>query len=305
MKVLITGGAGFKGVVLAEKLQSIGHQVAVVDTFRWGVQPIVHLANRVEFVRGDVRHGELMRKLVADKDLVINLAGIVGYPLCERYPKEAHEVNVDSVYTILSGMSKKQMFIHASTGSVYGKLEETCTETSSTNPLTVYGRTNLESEAPVLDFGGVVLRFATAFGVSPCMRFDLLPNFFIWRALNDGFIVLYEADARRTLIDVKDMARAYLFSADRYQQMKGEIWNVGDESLNVTKREVAKKACDLVGAKLFVESVGQDKDARDYEVSYQKIRGIGFQCKHGLEEGLQQILVVARLVEPDNAWRIG
>lgn len=304
MNILITGGCGFKGSVLA-KLLRLGDSVIVVDSHLWGVRHVPGLIESgIEVVTGDIRSQSLMARLLKNADVVINLAAVVGYPACEKNPHLAEEVNVKAVHSMLEMMSKHQMFIQASTGSVYGKLENMCGEDSPLNPLTVYGRTKLEAEKPVLDFGGVCPRFATAFGISPCMRFDLLPNFFCYRAVHDSYIVMYEANARRTLIDVHDMARAYAFITDNYDKMAGGIYNIGDESLNLTKKAIAEKVCSLTGAQLFIESIGSDKDGRDYEVNYSKIRSLGFSCTHSLDSQLPHIIECAKLVERSGEWRM-
>jgi len=309
VNVLITGGAGFKGVVLTEMLArlSAGHEIVVIDNFRWGLSPVLTLFQypNVKIVKGDVRDKQLMEGYVLGADVIINLAGIVGYPECARFEREAREVNVDAVYQLADMVKPSQKFIQASTGSVYGKLDDTCTETSGTNPLTVYGETNLEAETPVLGAGGICLRFATAFGISPCMRFDLLPNFFSFRAVHDRYLVVYEAEARRTFIDTYDMARAYLFAIDHYEAMKGGIFNVGDERLNVNKGDVAEWVCELTGADLFIESVGKDLDARDYEVSYAKINALGYFCQHTVQDRLPLIVKIAELYDRRDNWRIG
>lgn len=91
----------------------------------------------------------------------------------------------------------------ASTGSVYGRVDEMCTEDRIPTPLTHYGRTKLAGERMALDFGGVSLRFATVIGVSPCMRFDLLVNDFVYQAVHAGWIALYQPGARRSFVDVE------------------------------------------------------------------------------------------------------
>lgn len=313
MNILITGGAGFKGCVTAQLLLDAGHKVTVIDNLRWGAWPIMGLMpySDFTFINEDVRALNLKKEL-SEYDVVINLAAVVGHPACDASPVEAKETNEYFVQKLCRELSKQQYLVHASTGSVYGKLEETCTEDSLCNPLSLYGETKLNAEKFVEDIGGVSLRFATAFGVSPCMRFDVVPGFFSWKALVDGFIVVYQSQARRTLIDVKDMARSYDFSIENYGDMQGHVYNVGDEKLNVTKRyildEVAKKVGEIKGKeiKLFDETTMQDKDARDYEVSYEKIAKLGFRCEVSLDQGLDETIKAAQAVIGTNAnpWRI-
>jgi nucleoside-diphosphate-sugar epimerase len=313
MRILVTGGAGFKGAVLCKDLLCHGHEVTVIDNLRWGAGPLMHLIHNDDFrfVKGDIRNVDLVLPMLKNFDAIINLAAIVGHPECDRFPQDAREVNLKAVQGITRCLSSSQMFIQASTGSVYGKLEETCTELSPTVPLSLYGSTKLAAEDAVRDCGGVSLRFATAFGVSPCMRFDVVPSFFMWKALNDGYMVVYESGARRTLVDVQDMSAAYLFTLKNWEVMHGQVFNVGDETLNVTKRQVVLEVQSLIkelegrDIEIFDESTMKDKDARDYEVSYEKIREIGFECRITLRQGLINTYKAAKVVMGSlpNPWR--
>lgn len=310
MKVLITGGAGYKGCVLSERLLAEGHEVTILDIFIWGVRPILHILDhpRLTVVKGDVQNEEIYGPLIESADAVINLAGIVGFPACRRQPRLAQKVNCDSVKFLTSKLSPNQMLIQASTGSVYGKLDDICRENSTTNPLTEYGVTKLDAEKHVLDAGGVCLRFATAYGLTTCPRFDLLPNFFVWKAITDGYIVAYETEAMRTLIDVRDMASAYSLTLANYSDLSGGIFNTGHESLNVTKRQVLDAVVELIPSfEVVDQSIGSDPDQRDYEVDYSMFReATGFKPEYSLMQSLRGVKIAASLLSSatHNEWRV-
>jgi nucleoside-diphosphate-sugar epimerase len=310
MKVLITGGAGYKGCVLSERLLDEGHEVTILDIFLWGVRPILHILDhpKLTVVKGDVQDEELYGTLIESVDAVVNLAGIVGFPACRRQPRLAQKVNCDSVKFLASRLNPNQQLIQASTGSVYGKLDDICRENSPTNPLTVYGVTKLEAEKYVLGAGGVCLRFATAFGLTTCPRFDLLPNFFVWKAITDGYIVAYETEAMRTLIDVRDMASAYSLTLANYPDLSGGIFNTGHESLNVTKRQVLEAVKEIIPEYEIIDmSIGTDPDQRDYEVDYSMFREVtGFEPKYSLMQSLLGVKIAAGLLSSAtyNEWRV-
>lgn len=310
MKVLITGGAGYKGCVLSERLLADGHEVTIFDIFLWGVRPILHILDhpKLTIVRGDVQDEKLYGTLIDSADVVINLAGIVGFPACRRQPLLAQKINCDSVKFLASKLRPNQQLIQASTGSVYGKLDDICRESSTTNPLTEYGVTKLDAEKYVLDAGGVCLRFATAYGLTTCPRFDLLPNFFVWKAITDGYVVAYETESMRTLIDVRDMASAYILTIANFSDLSGGIFNTGHESLNVTKRQVLDAVAELVPSFEIVDmSIGSDPDQRDYEVDYSLLReATGFEPKFSLMQSLRGVKLAASLLSSatHNEWRV-
>jgi len=314
MAILVTGGAGFKGSLLCHSLLQLGAKVVCVDCLKWGAGPVMGLISHpnFEFIKGDVRDNALMDSVLKRVEVVINLAAIVGYPACDAAPEEAKQVNSEFVKNLTKKLSKSQLLIHASTGSVYGRLEEICTEESPTNPLSLYGVTKLHAETVVRDVGGVNLRFVTAFGVSPCMRFDVLPSHLMWKALTERYIVIYESQAKRAFVDVTDMVRAYIFAFKNYAEMSGKVYNVGDELLNVSKGHITETVASVIyqrerwKVKIFDETSIKDKDARDYEVSFKKINSLGFECKVSLVKGLHQTYVAAKAVMEDhsNPWRI-
>ncbi len=303
--VLITGGAGYQGLVVAELLHDRGYPVTLFDCFRYGEDPVFHLARQgVRIIRGDVTRADEVARAVKDHDVVIHLAALVGYPLCEKEPVTAEEVNVGGTRHVVAAMSPRQSLIFASTGSVYGRVDSECTEQTPTRPLSLYGRTKLEAEKIVLDFGGVALRFASLFGVSPCMRFDLLANAFVYRAVHEGRLLVYGAENRRTFLHVQDAALSHLAAVENYDLMRGEAFNVGDESLNCTKRHLAQQTARQFPMEITIAESGEDPDLRDYAVRYEKIQQlIGFSASVDLPSGIEEVGKLARFCAMKAAWR--
>ncbi|REJ66567.1 MAG: NAD(P)-dependent oxidoreductase [Planctomycetota bacterium] len=299
MKVLVTGGAGYVGTVLAPQLLSAGHEVVVLDSLRNGGQALLPFFEHsaFSFIRGNVHDAELVQRVVADCDAVVHLAAIVGFPACRKHPDLAKTTNVEGTRNVAQAIRAGQPFVYASTGSNYGKLETVCTEESPLHPVSLYAITKTQGEEIALAAGGIGLRFATAFGVSPRLRLDLLINDFVHQAVVNKQIIVYEQHFRRTFIHVRDMARAFCFALDQAEAMRGETYNVGHESLNLTKEDVALAIRERVPFYLHFADVGADPDQRDYDVSYEKIRKLGYQTIVTLDEGIEQLIRAMDVVE--------
>lgn len=292
MTILITGGGGYLGTVLARQLLSTTpHALVILDRFDWGVQPLLSVPlpqdlPRVQIIRGDVRQVGDVKRAAHQVDRIIHLAGIVGYPACDADPQDADATNVLGTQIVCeTGIP----VIFASTGSCYGKVEGIATEETPLSPLTRYGRNKAAAEKMVLAAGGTVLRLATLFGLSPRMRWDLLPNDFCRRGIA-GEIQLFEGDARRTFLHVEDAARAFSYVIDGVYAPG--IWNVGHASMNWTKRQVADAVQALTGCAI-TESTGNDPDQRDYVVEYTKMRG--FRPRYSLATSLSGLVAAARM----------
>jgi nucleoside-diphosphate-sugar epimerase len=305
MKILVTGGAGYIGSLLCPMLLDAGHRVVLLDRFLFGPKPILHFCSRpnIDVIRGDIREKALMDRLVPEVDCVIHLAAIVGFPACSADEPLAVTTNVDGTKNITNAISKNQMFFFASTGSTYGRVEGVANEDVPINPLTVYGRTKQTCENIVRDKGGVNLRFATVFGLSPRLRLDLLVNDFCYQATHYGFIVMFEGHHRRTFLHAVDAARSYLFGIENYDKMRGDTFNIGSATMNYTKREIAEKVRERKPFYLHEAAVGEDKDKRDYEVCYRKISTLGFKPTKSLEDGIDELLKIVPLIQVSNEWR--
>lgn len=309
MKVLITGGAGYIGNILATYLKDAGHEVTVYDTLRYGTQGIIHLLNRgVRIIQGDVLDSEKLRTEVVKCDAVFHLASLVGFPLCRKYPEEARNtivkgtLNLTTIPEIVYGNVR---LIFASTGSIYGKIDDICLEDTVPNPQSDYGKWKYQADRLVQEVGGVSLRFATLFGLSPVMRYDLLPNDFCWRAGKHGYIVLYRGTDRRTFLHVHDAVRAYERTLENYSAMRGQVYNVGDSNLNFTKKYLADTIQSLQPFNLISENVGDDPDFRDYEVNYDKFStATGFHAQVSLKDGLTEVLNHVKIADMNLSWRL-
>ncbi|MDP6446103.1 MAG: NAD(P)-dependent oxidoreductase [Pirellulaceae bacterium] len=305
MRVLVTGGAGFVGSVLTPQLLEAGYETVVFDSLRGGGNSLLPWFRHpsFEFIRGDVRDPDAVRAGVAGCDAVVHLAAIVGYPACRKFPEEAQQTNVDGVRNVVAALDGAQSLVYASTGSNYGQLDETCTEDSPLNPLSHYGVTKTEAERITLERDrSTALRFATAFGVSPRMRLDLLVNDFVRMAVIDKQIICYERHFRRSFVHVTDMGRAIIFALNQMDDMTGRPFNVGHESMNLTKEQIARKIQEFVPFYLHFAEIGTDADKRDYEVSYDKIRRLGFETKMTLDEGIRELIRAMEVLELDHPY---
>jgi nucleoside-diphosphate-sugar epimerase len=301
MKVLLTGGAGYIGSVLIPQLLESGCAVTVLDNLRFGGHGLLpyFLNPRFNFIKGDVLDEKLMKDAIKDVDLIIHLAAIVGFPACKKEPILAEEVNFKSTQLINKLRNPQQPVIFASTNSNYGSVPEGfCTEETPLNPLTIYGKTKTASEKLLLESGNVVVyRFATAFGLSPRLRLDLLINDFVYQALKRNFILIYEKDFKRSFIHVRDIARAIVFAVDHHDQMKNEVYNVGSENMNISKKDLALMIKKHINYFLEFAESGEDPDKRNYEVSYEKIRKAGFHTTISLEKGIQELIRGLEVIE--------
>lgn len=302
MKVLVTGGAGYIGSTLVPMLLSEGYSVVIYDLFRWGMRPLLNSyldTRNLEIINGDILDDITLESVVKSCDAVIHLAGIVSAPAFNRYPEIAKEVNERGTKLLVDFLKPDQCLIFASVENVYGKstrtLKQPCTEDVECDPLSPFAATFVESEKLVLKANGVVLRIPSAFGISPRMRLDLLVNNLVFQACRNGHIDLYQADFKRNFIHIKDLAKCHLFTLENLEKMKGKAYNVGHDSLTYTKRQI----CKIIKEKLPNVTVSEpkddayaDADCRNFETSFEKIKGIGFTVSKTLEDGVTELLKI-------------
>lgn len=296
MNILVTGGAGYIGAVLVPMLLESGHAVTVVDSFLYDQSALLDCCYHpnLEIIRGDARDRDLMRRSLEGKQAVFPLACLTGAPLCEADPLEARSVNLDAVEMLLELRSAEQRMIFPTTNSGYGIGQNGlhCTEETPLNPVSHYGRLKGEAERAILSAGNsIAFRLATAFGVSPRMRLDLLVNDFVYRAVTDRFVVLFQADFKRNYIHVRDVARVFLHALKGFDAMKGQTYNVGLSHANLSKRELCEEIKKQVPDFYFTEAqIGQDPDRRNYIVSNDKIESTGYRPLVSLREGIAELL---------------
>lgn len=304
MKILITGGAGYIGSVLTGLLLERGDYVRVYDSLLFGMNHLFPFFRnpRYELIRGDIRDGRKLKETMKGVDAVIHLAAIVGFPACDRDPLTAQAVNTGGTET-LDIVRNGHPVIFASTGSVYGKLETMCDESVTPRPLTVYGHSKLLAERLLLDSGNaMVYRFATAFGLSPRMRLDLLPNDFTYQAVSNRYLLVYERHYRRTFIHVYDIARALAHALDHFDRMTGQVYNCGSNDLNATKEAVVSLIATQTDFKVHYVDIGSDADQRDYEVDYKRLAETGFQTTVGLPDGIAEMVRAFRHLNIHNPY---
>ena len=295
-KILITGGAGYIGSILTSLLLKENYHVTVIDNLSFNQNSLLNCCSKknFNFIKGDICNYNLINKILPDFDIVIMLACIVGAPACDKNPELAHLVNFDAHLNIINNLSKDQKVLFPNTNSGYGigDKDKFCTEKSELNPISLYGKLKVKIEKVLLDNNNAItFRLATVFGISPRMRTDLLVNDFVYKALNDRSITLFEEHFRRNFIHVRDVASAFLFSIQNFTTMKGESYNIGLSSANLTKRQLAEKIKLYVPELyLFTEKIGKDPDKRDYIVSNDKIEGLGWTPKYTLEQGIQELI---------------
>lgn len=295
-KILVTGGAGYLGAILVPALLAKGYEVTVLDALIYHQTPLLDCCSNpgFQFVKGDICNEPLMRQLLAEVDIVMPLAAIVGAPACKANPTITRLVNLEAQLGMIRMISKEQMVFFPTTNSGYGIGEKDgfCTEASPLRPLSDYGRMKVEVEKALLERGNAItFRLATVFGMSPRMRMDLLINDFTYRAYKDGAIILFEEHFRRNFIHVRDVAQAFLFGIEHYDRMKGEPYNVGLSSANLSKRQLCEKIKEHIpNFYIHAAPIGEDPDKRDYLVSNDKIEALGWRPQYSLDDGIKELI---------------
>jgi nucleoside-diphosphate-sugar epimerase len=296
LKILVTGGAGYIGSVLVPNLLDQGHEVTVIDNFIFKQTSLASSIRKenLHLVFGDVRDENLMQPLLAKADLIIPLAAIVGAPACDSDPVAAQSINKDSILWLLKKLSPNQRIIMPTTNSAYGSGDKNnfCDESSPLNPLSLYARDKVTVEKELMMHPGATsFRLATVFGISPRMRLDLLVNNFTYRAITDGFVVVFEGHFKRNYIHVLDVVQAFNLAISNEKDFAGEIFNVGLSEANISKIELCREIQGVVPNFTFLEAaMGKDPDQRNYVVSNEKIERLGFNPKVSLGSGLQELV---------------
>lgn len=303
-KVLITGGAGYIGSVLVPELLRAGHEVTVIDNFFYDQHSLLDVCHHdhLTVIRGDARDEELLKKHLSGKDFVIPLACIVGAPACDADPVAARTINLDAIRSILKLRNPAQKIIFPNTNSGYGRMQEGvayCDETSPLDPVSLYGQLKVQAEKELLEAGNAItLRLATVFGISPRMRLDLLVNDFVYRAVNDGYVVLFEPHFKRNYVHVRDVAHAFMHAMEHFDSMKNQTYNVGLSDANLSKAELCGEIKKQLSHFVYTESkIGEDRDKRNYVISNAKIEATGFKPQVSLQNGIAELVKGYKIIK--------
>jgi nucleoside-diphosphate-sugar epimerase len=307
MRVLITGGAGYLGALATARLLREGHIVRVLDNLQYGGSSLLAVASEggFAFCKGDVRDSNTVEQSLDGMEAVVHLAAIVGDPACARNPALARQVNLDASLQLLA-LAKNagvERFIFASTCSNYGRRNEAAgfaQEDDELKPVSLYAETKVAVETELLrtgskGFAPTVLRFATLYGVSPRMRFDLTVNQFTMEMLTRGKISVYGEKFWRPYVHAYDAARAIAtVLANPSAKVASRVFNVGDTAENYTKRDLVELISVVVPG-CTVEYVQKDEDPRDYRVSFDRIRSeLAFEVTRRVPDGIREVATAIR-----------
>ena len=294
-KILVTGGAGYIGSMMIPHLLKSGYEVTVFDNFMYNQNSLLDVCyhKKLNIVVEDVRNQNAFKKELKNVDIIIPLAAIVGAPLCDKHKKLASDVNKKQIENLSKWISKDQLILYPVTNSGYGIGQKgvLCTETSPLKPISHYGKTKVQAEKAILGKeNSITFRLATVFGSSPRMRTDLLVNDFVYRACYDKYIVLFESHFKRNYIHINDVISVFLHGINNFSVMKGQTYNVGLSSANLSKYELCLKIKEYIDDFRIHESdYAQDKDKRDYIVSNKKIESTNWNPKYSLDDGILEL----------------
>lgn len=306
--VLVLGGAGYVGSVVCHLLLQRGYRVRVLDSLLHGGSPLLGLYQGADFsfTRGDVRDAAAVERALQGADAVIHLAAIVGDPACARQPELARAVNLEASLELLR-LAQQQgtaQLLFASTCSNYGRMADPTqyvTEESPLAPVSLYAETKVAVEKALLAASAArpavtVLRFATVFGLSPRMRFDLTVNEFTLELLTKKKLVVFGEQFWRPYIHVRDAARALVMVLEApAEKVRGQVFNVGDTRENYQKKGIVELVRAQVPHPVEIQVVEKQEDPRDYRVSFEKVqKGLGFEITARVPEGIREIAEAIR-----------
>lgn len=301
--ILVTGGAGYIGSVMVPELLKLGHNVTVLDSFLYKQASLLDCCkyDSFEIIKGDCRDEETLKKAMENKDFIFPLAALVGFPVCDQDKIAAQTTNLGAVETLLSLREKGQKIIFPCTNSGYGlgQGQAFCTEESPITPISLYGKTKMAAEKAILASGeSVAFRFATLFGASPRMRLDLLVNDFVYRAVFDRSLIVFEGHFMRNYLHVRDAANAFIFAMENFEKMKGQTYNCGLSDANLSKLELCERIKVQLPKFEYLEApIGVDPDKRNYLVSNEKIESFGFKPSYSIDDGIKELIKAYSIIK--------
>lgn len=293
-RILVTGGAGYIGSVLTPLLLKKGYFVRIVDALIFNQNPPAAdlNSNNFEFIKGDLRNHKVLKSALKDIDIIIHLAALVGEPVCRKNPDLCYKINKELVEK-LNNLRGDIPLIFISTSSVYGETSSKICFEDRTEPMPVldYAKSKYEAEKIIISKDDyIILRPATAFGFSPRMRLDTLINELVFRTVKHKYLEIYNPNFARTFIHVRDFARAILMMVEKFDEFKNQIFNMGNNDMNITKKEIANSIKSKIDFKLKIVSGEIDPDKRNFIVDYNKIEKIGFKVKLSLKDGIGEMI---------------
>ena len=302
-KILITGGAGYIGSILTRLLLEKGYSIRILDKMLWGEESLIEIIShpKLEIIKGDITNHAIFSEIMQGINAIIHLAAIVGDPACKKEPELATAVNLiaSKVLFETAKFNKVQKFIFASTCSNYGKMPDPnmyVNETSPLKPVSLYAELKVAFEECLLNSlsNGIIptsLRFATVYGISPRMRFDLTVNEFVRDIFFGKELVVFGEKFWRPYCHVSDAARACLSVLEApSQKVNRRVFNVGDTAENYQKVLLIKEIVKSL-PNANVKYVHKTEDPRDYKVDFSRIKKeLGFKVTKRIPDGIKEII---------------
>lgn len=307
MRILVTGGCGYIGSVLLQSLKETDSDIVVFDDLEYHQGPMVSrifLDNKIKFFNENVLNWTSnLEEEVTNADVIIPLAAVVGAPRCDRYTGLAKALNYEWYEKLVKRLSPNQLVIYPNTNSGYGSVPDgICTEETPSNPISLYGKTKQQTEDLLLlkHKNTIAFRLATVFGLSPRPRLDLLVNSMTYEATRFGKIKVFDGHFRRNYVSVNDVSKAFDFAINNSSKMVGNVYNLGNDNINMTKMELAKTISSIVKSEVVEVKSPGDQDKRDYLVSSQKLKDAGFIASTSLEEEIPAMSMFVKFINTYN-----
>jgi nucleoside-diphosphate-sugar epimerase len=313
MKILITGGAGFLGSIICRELlrwkkegREVVDNLIIIDNLMYKQNTLAEIISdpRVEFHKLDVLDFDRISALYQDVDFILPAAALTGAPMCNHNATRAWEVNYSAIKHLMFEISgTKTLPLLFCSNSGYGRSTEDkpVDETSPLNPVSVYGQTKVMAEKEVIAGGGCSLRLATVMGISPFMRLDLLVNTFVFKALKERSLVLFEKDLKRNFVHNMDVVQAVKLVIEQKEKCAGQIFNLGLSSANLSKLELAQAISKHTECHILEAEFASDQDSRDYVVDNSKIeQTLGFSPEWDLDRTIKSLLKYYQTINLDS-----